>query len=82
MYGEFAVLSNQHRREILNAYAGSSGNDDNIGVRLQCFENGVVFIAYQAGKIDDASIALDESGEHGSVSIHDVKAFRLQAAGQ
>ena len=82
VHRQFAVLRDQHRRQILNAHAGPSGDDDDVRVRLQGFEDGVAIVANQAGEIDHASVALDQRREHRPVGIGDMKAMRARAGRQ
>ena len=82
VHRQFAVLRDQHRRQILDAHAGPSGDDDDVRVGVQGFEDGVAIVANQAGEIDNASVALDQRREHRPVGIGDMKAMRARAGWQ
>src|SRR5580704_8591713 len=82
VYCQFAMLRDQHRRQILDADTRSSGDDHDVRVSLKGFEDGIFFVVNQAREIDDASVALDKRHEHRPVSINDMKTTRMRARGQ
>ena len=60
----------------------ASGDDDDIGVSLEGFEDGIVFVAHQTRKVDETSVALDEGREHRPVGVGDTKTTRVRARRQ
>jgi hypothetical protein len=76
VYRQVAVLRDKHRRQIFYAYAGTSGNDDDVGICLESLQDGVAIVANQAREVGDSSITLNQRCQHGTVRIRNVKAFR------
>ena len=69
--GQLAVLRDQRRREVFDADARATRDDDHIGLGLERLEDRIGFVRHQARKVDETAVALDEGGEHRSVGVGD-----------
>ena len=76
MDGELAVPGEQHRRDVLDADARPAGDDHDVRLGVECLENRVVLIGNEAREVDDAPVAFDEGGQHGTVRVGDAHARR------
>src|SRR5258708_5645393 len=80
--GELAVLRDKGRREVLDSDARAPRHDDHIGVCMERVQDGIVFVKHQARKIDETSVTLDESDEHGPIGVDDTIPVRSRACWQ
>src|SRR5205823_1343828 len=82
MNRELAMLCDESGREILDADARTTRDDDHVRLGEDRLQDGVGFIGDQAGEIDDATITFGKGREHGTVGVRDSITFRPPARGQ